>query len=156
MPTGIYKRKTLEERFWSFVKKTDSCWLWQGSTQKGYGNISAWNPKQRILKAHRLSYEIHYGEIPEGVGYHGICVLHKCDNPSCVNPKHLILGTQQDNLEDMRKKGRSSHVITKEQVYKIRELYVPRKFSQQKISNLLGINRGTVRDGLLGKTWKNI
>lgn len=156
MPSGVYKRKTLEERFWSFVKKTDSCWLWTGTKWEGYGIISAWNPKQRVLKAHRLSWEIHNGKIPKGKGYYGTCVLHKCDNPSCVNPKHLWLGTQKDNLIDMRKKGRGYAKLSTEDIKKIRSLYVPHRFSQQKIADLMGLNRGTVRDVTLNKTWKNV
>ena len=151
MPKGFYKRKTLEERFWSFVKKTKGCWNWTGNKWKGYGMISAWNPKPRLLKAHRLSYELHKGQVPKG-----LCVLHSCDNPSCVNPKHLFLGTQLDNLQDMREKGRGYAKLSIEQVKKVRSLYIPYKFSQQKVADLLGLNRGTVRDIVLNKTWKKV
>jgi len=60
-----------------------------------------------MKSAHRISWEIHRGPIPPGGGYHGTCVLHKCDVTSCVNPDHLFLGTVKDNAEDMKRKGRS-------------------------------------------------
>ncbi len=87
-------------RFWEKVRKTDTCWLWQASTnQGGYGTFRA-NGASRL--AHRLSWEEHYGAIPPAT-----MVLHRCDNPPCVNPKHLFLGTQLDNMRDMANKGRS-------------------------------------------------
>ena len=90
---------TIEERFWSKVALSDGCWLWGGCKRKGYGAI---NIGGRIHDAHRLSYTIANGEIPEG-----LCVLHKCDNPSCVNPLHLRLGSLADNVADMVAKGRN-------------------------------------------------
>lgn len=101
-------RKPLQERFWDHVSKgtRDECWLWTASLNKqsGYGNIAAdfdANNGQVMLRAHRVSWEIHNGPVPEGK-----CVLHKCDTPYCVNPYHLFLGTQKDNSRDMVNKGR--------------------------------------------------
>jgi len=87
------------ERFWAKVNRTDSCWLWTGSkTIGGYGQF----PYKRIpLLAHRVSYLISCGDIPDG-----LIVCHHCDNPSCVRPDHLFVGTHKDNFEDMVKKGR--------------------------------------------------
>jgi hypothetical protein len=93
----------LETRFWRFVNKTDSCWLWTGG-HGAYGLISE-TGNARTLLAHRVSWEIHSGPIPDG-----LWVLHDCpsgDNPLCVNPAHLWLGTAQDNALDMIAKGRS-------------------------------------------------
>lgn len=97
---------TLPDRFWKKVQKAgeDECWNWTGATQAfGYGCIGA---KGRIKSAHRVSYEMAKGPIPDG-----ICVLHKCDNPKCVNPKHLFAGTKKDNAIDRSSKGRGKHCV---------------------------------------------
>lgn len=92
----------IEQRFWCFVKKRkNGCWSWIGSADKfGYGRISTKRGKSP-KKAHRLSWEIHFGKIK-----HGLFVCHACDNPNCVNPDHLLLGTQKANIVDMAAKGR--------------------------------------------------
>lgn len=82
---------------------TPSCWHWvAGKSPKGYGVISAGKRSNGMLRAHRVSYELYVGEIPKGMQ-----VLHKCDNPSCINPDHLFLGTNAENVIDKTKKGRS-------------------------------------------------
>lgn len=101
-------RRPATDRFWEKVDKRgpDDCWLWTASCdKKGYGAFTL--PDGHIGIAHRFSYELHYGPIPEGEGYHGTCVLHECDNPPCCNPKHLFLGTAKDNAIDMWEKGRA-------------------------------------------------
>ena len=93
---------TLNDRFQQGYKVENDCWLWQLSKDKdGYGYIKKNN---KTHKAHRISYELHHGDIPDGMW-----VLHKCDNPSCVNPDHLWLGTAQDNNDDMVNKGRGKY-----------------------------------------------
>ena len=93
---------TLEERFWSKVDKSGECWLWLGSKgPDGYGYLGTGTSKS--ARAHRVAYWVVYGSIPNGQ-----FVLHHCDNPSCVRPDHLFLGTQQDNMNDMVNKGRSA------------------------------------------------
>ena len=94
----------LEDRFWSKVLKTESCWLWKGATQgTGYGRIARGKrnefPKPEL--AHRMSWELHNGPIPKG-----LIVLHRCDNPPCVKPSHLFVGTPKDNSDDKCSKGR--------------------------------------------------
>lgn len=80
------------------------CWKWMHALDgMGYGIIHA---DRGMEKAHRYSWRIHFGEIPPGEGYHGTCVCHHCDNPACVNPNHLFLGSMQDNINDMMAKGR--------------------------------------------------
>lgn len=100
-------RKPLEERFWAKVQKSEGCWLWTANTTKDrkgnkrYGLLGAGRRGEGMLFAHRVSWELHFGEIPEG-----LLVLHSCDTPPCVNPAHLFLGTQTDNMQDMAAKGR--------------------------------------------------
>ena len=97
------QQRTLEDRFWSKVTKTDTCWLWTASRAKGYGSFSDWL-NHRKLQAHRVSYEMAYGIIPDG-----LWVLHTCDVRACVRPDHLFLGTAKDNTADMMAKGRAIH-----------------------------------------------
>ena len=95
---------SLEDRFWAKVgvRGLDDCWEWTASRDgHGYGKLARCHGCSPY-KAHRLSYEMFVGEIPAGLE-----VLHSCDNPPCVNPRHLFLGTQQDNMDDMVKKGRA-------------------------------------------------
>lgn len=94
--------KTPEDRFWGNTHKTDNCWLWKGSTRGRhplmYGIL--WDGNKH-LGAHRFSYEIHNGPIPLDYS-----VCHTCDNPLCVNPSHLFLGTHTDNMRDKLAKNR--------------------------------------------------
>lgn len=99
MPTN----KTLEQRFWAKVQKGSpaECWLWTGSKVAGYGRITV---NGRLTRAHRLSWEMHNGKsIPDGA-----VACHLCDTPACVNPHHIWVGTQADNLRDMHSKGRAA------------------------------------------------
>jgi hypothetical protein len=104
-----------EQRFFGRFKVNEDtgCWNWTGPpTDNGYGMISGaiggkrYVPKGGRMLAHRVSWIIHNGEIPPGDGAHGTVVMHTCDNRLCVNPKHLRLGTQADNVYDMIDKGR--------------------------------------------------
>lgn len=97
------KSTPLEVRFWSRVKKTKNCWLWTGnlSSNKGYGRISI--DRSHSIFAHRFSFFLRFGTVPQEKW-----VLHKCDNPACVRPSHLFLGEPRDNTQDMIRKGRAS------------------------------------------------
>lgn len=105
MPPGVYlhKSRPVAERFWEkvkFVWTYDACWEWQAyRTPYGYGQFAV--RVEGVWLAPRLAYKLVYGEFD--LRLH---VLHRCDNPACVRPHHLFLGTQQDNLKDMRSKGR--------------------------------------------------
>lgn len=92
--------RSVSDRFWRKVLKTPDCWAWSGAKQRrGYGCMETTKGVNR--SAHRVSWELHFGEIPKGM-----CVLHKCDNPECTRPDHLFLGTLKDNTKDMISKGR--------------------------------------------------
>ena len=92
--------------FWSFVEKTEGCWLWRGP--KGRAGYGAYRIKRRMHFAHRLAWAEVHGPIPSG-----LFVCHHCDNPPCVNPAHLFIGTQKDNRRDCTAKGRNPGNKTK-------------------------------------------
>lgn len=157
--------RPLEERFWEKVRKTEGCWLWTASTAEfGYGAIGAGGKHGKILRAHRVSYEIANGPIPAG-----LCVLHRCDNPGCVNPDHLFLGTNQDNHKDMIEKGRNSHralhgenshrsKLTLVQVEEIRTYVsreVHRRGAQREMAIKFGVTDATISLIVKNQTWNN-
>jgi hypothetical protein len=93
------------DRFWRYSNEgePDQCWEWTGKARHpfGYGVFGLGTRQAGTMQAHRFSYQLYVGPIPDGM-----CVLHKCDNPPCVNPDHLFLGTRADNNHDMIAKGR--------------------------------------------------
>jgi hypothetical protein len=124
---GIGRRKPvtiefLAERFWMSVDKRgpDECWNWTLTPgNPGYGIVTIGAHFKRA--AHRVSYELHFGPIPKGDGAHGTCVCHRCDNRLCVNPAHLFLGTQAENLQDGWRKGRiTGHPLSADQARRMR------------------------------------
>ena len=157
-----------EKRFWSRVRKSDGCWEWTGKPRRDrYGTIAV-GPRggKKDFLAHRFSWQLHYGEIPEGME-----VCHTCDNPPCVRPDHLFLGTHKVNMSDMGKKGRRSwgekhelHKLTTAQVRDIRELWdaarqngrqrVPKgsPYSSTALGERYGVSETTIRDIIKGRT----
>jgi hypothetical protein len=118
----IKRGAPFEDRF--VPEPNSGCWLWIGAqNNKGYGVISAKRGNRwKVVLASRFSYEKHRGSIPPG-----LCVLHKCDTPICVNPDHLFVGTKRDNTDDALRKGRmhrgetsGSSKLKREQVLEIR------------------------------------
>ncbi len=139
--------------FYSMPEPNSGCQLWTGSTTDGYGRLR-WRGKPR--KAHRLSWEAHYGPVPDGQ-----LVCHKCDVPSCINPLHLWLGTNDDNMADMARKGRvvaargeqnKRSKLTAEQVVAIRIA----AGSQREIARQYGISQPQVGHIKRGQQWRHL
>jgi hypothetical protein len=131
---------TFYNRFWAKVNKTDTCWIWTGATIKGYGMISKGFWKGGTIQTHRASWQIHFGPITKDQ-----IVCHKCDNPSCVRPDHLFLGTHLDNMHDKIRKNRSFHpskIITNDMISEIRNL--SGKMSQKEIAKIFKIHPSNV------------
>lgn len=160
---------TIEDRFWSKVDKRsdDECWNWVAATNpKGYGTFHNNIRGNKKTNAHQVSWILHYGEIPDGM-----CVCHHCDNPSCVNPKHLFLGTIQENFLDMYNKGRHNfgvrfgkehaqhgtqskfNKLSEDDVRMIRSLIKTKKYSKRKISRMFGVSHGLINNIDYGRKW---
>lgn len=135
------------------VKRTETCWLWMGNKDKhGYGQSG-----KRNELAHRRGWKLLFGPIPDG-----LWVLHRCDNPPCVNPKHLFLGTAGDNARDRARKGRNgdqwgernpSAKLTQEQVDAIRLLYASDRAIQRIIANQFSVSQTLISAIVRGKIW---
>lgn len=147
--------KTLRERFDRHTKPGNgTCIHWTGFLDRsGYGEIKVTIGNKRLKRrAHRVSWELSRGQIPDG-----LCVCHTCDNPRCVNIDHLFLGTQDDNIKDCAKKGRMTMHNAK-----ISELDIPRMkdilacgFSQLKTGEWLGVSQSQVSQAVNGKSWRH-
>lgn len=145
-------------RFWNKIKKAgpDECWEWQrGKEKNGYGHT--WFHK-RQMRAHRVAFELAYGDIPEGM-----LVCHSCDNPPCCNPRHLFLGTNRDNHADCVKKGRSRRgsksnkaKLTESQVLEIRNAYTGKWGHQTELSKLYGVSTWVISSIVRGESWKHV
>jgi len=142
--------QSAEERFWSHVDKRgpDECWPWTASLQEhGYGQFNV--DDNYIVRAHRFSYELHYGPL------NGRHALHSCDNPKCVNPKHLFRGTHYSNMKDMTEKGRRFSRLSEIQVKSIL-LYGKNGWKHKKIAEHFCISRPTVTAILNGRIWAHV
>jgi len=161
--TSVYYQrfKTDGERFWEKVdvvgKRKNECWEWSGSkNKKGYG-MFRYDGKN--ISTHRCSWILHYGEIPND-----LFVLHKCDNPSCVNPNHLFLGTNEDNMKDMAQKGRAgtkfgtSHSNSKLCEEDIVEIFRLKNdgFLGVEIARIYNVTSANISYILKGKGWKHV
>jgi hypothetical protein len=162
MTEGL-KRMQLHERLMrhTLLNEVSGCWEWVGSKRNGYGRMivgSRTDGTRRSASAHRVSYELTYGEIPEGME-----VCHKCDNPCCVNPDHLFLGTKQDNAADRDAKGRNIVFIgeeqprsklTKKAVKDARWERAYKGTSYQMLADRYGVSKKTMQNAIKGVTWK--
>lgn len=134
-----------EVRFWACVRKTDFCWEWTGGKDShGYGHLRGDDWHKRI-GAHRFSYMLHNGPIARGLE-----VLHNCDNPGCVNPSHLRLGTHRENMQDMIRKGRKRAARRQGRVSGelVRAVIAAYRHETQNLSELgrrFGVNRASIR-----------
>ena len=136
----------LSTRFWAKVSRGESCWEWTASTFKsGYGKI---NGGKRTLYAHRVSWEIHNGTVPDG-----LFVCHHCDNRKCVRPDHLFLGTAADNSLDAASKGRLGIKLTQRAANMIRKLSSDGARTRC-LASAFGVSATTIRVVRRGETWK--
>lgn len=156
--------ESLVNRFEEKVKVGRGCWEWMAFRNptrpceiSGYGRFQI---GKRGYLAHRVSWRIYRGEIPEGM-----CVMHKCDNPCCVNPKHLSIGTLSDNAVDKVEKGRANPACGEQQhnsklkrheVIEIRMFYEVGGFSQAELGDIYGVRRRTINGIVRRQSWKHL
>jgi len=130
------------ERFWKAVQKTSHCWLWtKARDPNGYGRCAGppWTKNSGTWLAHRLAWLLTNGEIPPGIH-----VLHHCDNPPCVRPTHLYLGTDKDNHRDARERGRLALKLSFEQVKEIRHKYATTQATQRSLAKEYGVTQAHI------------
>lgn len=153
-------RGSPKERFWKYVEKGNDCWNWMGASTEKRKGVGKFYGLIRIegknIRVHRFSYKLHIGEIPKG-----LFVCHTCDNTLCVNPLHLFLGSNQDNMNDMVKKMRQTFgernpmsKLTDEKVREIRRLKENHSLSQ--IAKLFNIEVSTASQIINKHRWKHL
>ena len=144
------------QKLMSRIIQDDSsgCWVWQRGMSRGYGTITVGG---KTCYAHRIIYVLTYGDhIPDGWGVH-----HVCDNPACINPDHLIIGTDQENVEDKLSRGRQSYgeihgpsKLTQEQAEDIRKIFWEDGVKQSDIARVYGVHQSQVSRIVHGRSWK--
>jgi hypothetical protein len=153
----------LKARFWANVllRGPSECWMWTAARFAGGLGYGQFRAGKRKVRAHRAAYELTHGPIPDG-----ICVCHACDNPACVNPSHLFLGTSAENTADRTRKGRSARIgrslpresnpaakLTMAKVREIREAY-QRGIRRSVLSERYGVSKSQIRHIVTGRSWR--
>lgn len=146
------KRNDLE----SYMDKSGDCWIWTDRVNAwGYG---FYTEDGKTKFSHREMYKRYIGQIAEG-----LVVMHKCDNPSCCNPKHLEIGSHRDNQLDKVKKGRQAtgekcgtSILTEKQVLVMREMYATGKYTYKQIADLYEVCKDTCQKAIRGINWGHI
>lgn len=152
------------EEFWSRVERGPGCWTWKsGFHQFGYGQFRR---AGKNYTAHRFAYALEFGPIPDG-----LCVLHHCDNPPCVRPDHLFLGTMSDNAQDCRKKNRHGAATHPEAFYRGTQIALAklnddtvrisralreRGWPVKVLAQFFGVNKPSMYKALSGQTWAHV
>lgn len=152
----------ISDRFWSKVQKTDGCWVWIGKINHrwGYGYMSRGRAHEGQVRPHRLSWELNVGPIPLGM-----LVCHRCDNRACVRPEHLFLGSQADNMQDAKSKGRlkggtvsgerhGRALLTWGQVRTMRAANKTTGIGCRRLSRKYGVSESTITAILNGHHWR--
>lgn len=151
--------RSFEERFWEKVDTSagpDDCWVWTAATCRGYGMIGE-SGSRKTVRAHVASWKLANGSVPKGMH-----VCHTCDNRSCVNPKHLFIGSRLDNIADAVAKKRHTHgerqwlaKLTEDDVRVIRKLG-QMSVSRARIASKFGMSRSAIQQVLHRDTWKHV
>lgn len=161
----ICKFMNLRDKFYKYLPDIlieSECWQWKGAINHARGGYGQLTHNKKTLKAHRVSYELYYSKSLDNLH-----CLHKCDNPSCVNPLHLFAGTNQDNMRDKLFKGRCDTGYQKGQyngasklkdidVIEIRKLYNSKNYTHIKLGEMYGVHRSTISYIVNNKTYMHL
>lgn len=148
--------KPIAVRFWQRVDTSGDCWIWTGNhTSRGYGLLPI---GRKVVRAHRVSWELHFGPIPKGLH-----VLHRCDVRACVNPAHLWLGTHMANMDDRNTKHRQATgerhgfaKLTESSVRDMRAAHVAGGVTVAALARRFDVSYGTAHHVITGRTWRHV
>ena len=148
----------LVDRFWQYVIVGMDCWGWAGATTDwGYGVLRLDAPSRRMALAHRVSWELHNGPVPDG-----LWILHRCDNPPCANPAHLYPGSHDANMRDAKSRRRMQFGgerhnarLSAAKVHEIR-VACAAGLSQAVLATRFGVSQPTISDVVTGRTWAHV
>jgi hypothetical protein len=146
---------SLADRFWARVEKSDGCWLWQGGTNGGSGHgvlgVHLESGKRTNRSVGRIAYELTRGPVPRQ-----LYVCHHCDNPRCVRPDHLFLGTPADNMRDMCQKGRGGRKLNPELVGEIRRAYAAGGVTMEQLGRDYDTDIANIHRVIHRQVWKYV